>query len=97
MDYKQLREEFDKLNGVEQWNFALKYKDSITLELDNDDTYFFFDKDQEEINKQIEAIEDSNDIMDWPEPNLFQFNGYIGWADGTFDLLKAIGFKARSV
>ena len=36
--------------------------------------------------------EDHND-----EPEVLQFNGYIGWSDGVFDLLEAIGIKVESV
>ncbi len=42
MNYKKIREEFDSLTENGQWVWALKRKDLIHIDLDNDNTTFTF-------------------------------------------------------
>ena len=51
-------------------------------------------------DKNITIYCDNDDtygqIDDYPD-EILQFNWYIGWSDGIFHLLKAVGIKAESV
>lgn len=46
MDYQKLEREFNELTEQKQWEFVIKYKREITLNLDNDATDFFFNEDK---------------------------------------------------
>lgn len=45
---EQLKKEFDSLDEKQQWEYAIKCKEEITLYLDNDNTSFTFDKEDKE-------------------------------------------------
>jgi len=42
MNYKTEKELFDKLDEIEQWEYALKHKSKIEITIDNDNTSFYF-------------------------------------------------------
>ena len=87
-DYKALAKEFTLLkDDVERWKWIVKHQDvGITVYCDNGDTYAHFD---EEYNKYEQ---DYNFEM-----QLLQFDWVIGWEEGVFNLLEAVGIKAESV
>ena len=44
VNYKQFKKEFNNLDDKQQWEWAFKHKEEITLQLDNDNTTFTFDE-----------------------------------------------------
>lgn len=75
--------EFKSLpNDVERWKWVVKNKDGgIVIVCDNDQTFLSFDH---------EPDDDSDYITS-------EFDNYIGWSAGIFDLLKAVGIDAEGV
>lgn len=80
---RELKAEFDKLNPVKQWQFIIKNKDKLKINLDNDQTFAIF--------LDEEDFESSDDM------NILDFDNYIGNAQGVEDLLEAFGINAEGV
>jgi hypothetical protein len=77
----ELEKEFTNAEPWEQWAFAIKHKDIITVHLDNDDTYITFNQCKEDDDEQP----------------ILTFANYIGNSDGVEDLLFTIGINAEGV
>lgn len=77
----KLSEQFKNETDIGRWNLVLANKDKIRLMLDNDLTYAVFDGEKDEYGDTL----------------ALDFDTYIGWSDGVFLLLDALGIKAEGV
>jgi len=82
MTNNELLEEFNSLpNDVEKWKWIKRHQHTGIL--------IYLDNDS-----TCGVLPDENDPED---PLIFDFDSYVGWADGVECLLEAIGIKAECV
>jgi hypothetical protein len=81
---EELYKEFEALdNDVDRWKWVIENKEFVTVKLDNDDTFVIF-RDEED--------------LDWDEEgHIMDIMEYVGWSDGIFNLLRALGVAAEGV
>jgi hypothetical protein len=78
---------WDKMTDVQRWKWVKKHADECTVHCDNDDTFM-----------TINALSNHPEVLsgDRDEP-YFQFDWYIGWANGIFELANALGLPLEAV
>jgi len=83
-DIQKLYKEFESLEtDVQKWKWIIDNQNKgITIYCDNDDTFACFDEEDEE--------NEYNRII-------LEFDHYIGWSYGVFNLLDAVGIKSECV
>lgn len=79
----------DQKTDTDKFKYLIENKGIFKLMLDNDGTFIVFTDGTEKhfTEEEIDTLTDSID----------GFDNYIGWANGTFSLLEAIGIEAESV
>ena len=82
------KEVFDKFNSLktdmEKWAWLMENQDKgILVKCDNDYTYI-----------EVEGFDEESD--GWDDTCFGDFDDYIGWSSGVFDLLKTVGIKAEA-
>ena len=78
----QLKAEFDKLpNDIERWKWVKEHQDTGII------VYL----DNDDTHGILPDPNDDNDVV------IFQFDEYVGWADGIESLLASMGIKAECV
>ena len=87
-----LKEKFDALEASEQWPFVLSLskeeKDKLEIGLDYDTSWIDFDPSDVSCNEDGEV----DDRL-----QLTEFKEHFGCSDGSFSLLKALGFNVEFV
>ena len=86
---------FNKLKSdKDRFRFLLEHKDVFKLNLDNDETFTTV---SDETFKSLGIDKWSVEADDWNDKITNDFDDYLGWSGGVFNLLRVVGIKVESV
>lgn len=92
---EKLINEFNKIKeDGDRYRFLLEHKGIFKLNLDNDETFVTI---SDGTLKSLKIDKYSVGEDEWNDKITGNFWTYLGWSEGVFILLDAVGLKAESV